>query len=151
MHSTGRISRCGCMVQGGPNEVVRLIYNPKAISMKQLMASRNSGTTKFFDGRRRRRTSNVRLPLELGSDRRETSATRVSDDLQLSIFRRRKKKISKIFGSKNQIFVSLVRFWRTYGRTDVKISFLVKFCSRKIHSEVRTTKNRQIRKFFVRR
>ena len=38
---------------------------------------------------RRRRTSNVRLPLELRSDRRETSATRVSDDLQISIFRRR--------------------------------------------------------------
>ena len=41
-------------------------------------------------------TSNVRLPLELGSDRRETSATRVSDDLQISIFRRR-----KIFFRKN--------------------------------------------------
>ena len=38
---------------------------------------------------RRRRTSNVRLPLELRSDRHETSATRVSDDLQISIFRRR--------------------------------------------------------------
>ena len=36
--------------------------------------------------RRRRRTSNVRLPLELRSDRRETSATRVSEDLQISIF-----------------------------------------------------------------
>ena len=35
---------------------------------------------------RRRRTSNVRLPLELRSDRHETSATRVSDDLQISIF-----------------------------------------------------------------
>ena len=53
--------------------------------------------------RQRRQTSNVRLPLELRSDRRETSATRVSDDLQLSIFRRRKKKkIGKNFGSKNQ-------------------------------------------------
>ena len=30
--------------------------------------------------------SNVRLPLELRSDRRETSATRASDDLQISIF-----------------------------------------------------------------
>ena len=36
--------------------------------------------------RQRRQTSNVRLPLELRSDRRETSATRVSDDLQISIF-----------------------------------------------------------------
>ena len=36
------------------------------------------------------RTSNVHSPLQLGSDRRETSGKRVSDDLQLSIFRRRK-------------------------------------------------------------
>ena len=34
------------------------------------------------------RTSNVRLLLELRSDRRETSAMRVSDDLQISIFLR---------------------------------------------------------------
>ena len=38
-------------------------------------------------------TSNGRLPLEQSSDRRETLAKRVSDDLQLFIFRRRKKKI----------------------------------------------------------
>ena len=76
------------------------------------------------------RTSNVSLPLELGSDRRQTSAMRVSDDLQLSIFRCRKQNFGKIFGSKSQFFVNLMRFWRTYGRTDVKISFLVKFCSR---------------------
>ena len=50
----------------------------------------------FSDGRRRRRTSNVGLPLELGSDQRETSATRVSEDLQISIFRRR-----KFFGRQN--------------------------------------------------
>ena len=36
------------------------------------------------------RTSNVRSPLELGSYRHETSRKRVSDDSQLSIFRRRK-------------------------------------------------------------
>ena len=35
-------------------------------------------------------TMNGRLPLEHGSDRRETLAKRVSDDLQLFIFRRRK-------------------------------------------------------------
>ena len=45
-----------------------------------------------------RRTSNVRLPLELRSNRRETSATRVSDDLQISIFRRRKICFGNIFG-----------------------------------------------------
>ena len=37
----------------------------------------------------RRRTSNVRLPLELSSDWRETLATRVSEALQLSMFRGR--------------------------------------------------------------
>ena len=37
---------------------------------------------------RRPRTSNDRAPLELGSDRRENLAKRVSDDLQLFIFRR---------------------------------------------------------------
>ena len=51
----------------------------KDMAMRKILltASRSSGTTKFSDGR---------LPLELGSDRRETSATRVSDDLQISIF-----------------------------------------------------------------
>ena len=43
-------------------------------------------------------TSNVRAPLELGSDRHETSGKRVSDDLQLSIFRRRKICFEKISG-----------------------------------------------------
>ena len=70
------------------------------------------------------------LPLKLSSDQRETSATRVSEDLQLSIFRRQQIFLGKIFGSKRQIFDYLVRFWRTYGRTDVKNSFLVKFWSR---------------------
>ena len=41
-------------------------------------------------------TSNVRLPLELRSDRRETSATRVSEDLQISIFERQKNKSENI-------------------------------------------------------
>ena len=43
---------------------------------------------------RRHRTLNGRLPLEHGSDRHETSAKRVSDDLQLSIFWRRKTNFS---------------------------------------------------------
>ena len=42
-------------------------------------------------------TSNGRLPLEQSSDRRETLAKRVSDDLQLFIFRPRKKILDKIF------------------------------------------------------
>ena len=56
--------------------------------------------------RQRRQTSNVRLPLELRSDRRETSATRVSDDLQISIFRRRKNFFGKFF----QIFFRFSSF-----------------------------------------
>ena len=47
---------------------------------------------------RRPRTSNVRLPLSLRSDRHETSAIRVSDDLQISIFRRRKFFFEFFFG-----------------------------------------------------
>ena len=39
------------------------------------------------------RTSNVRLPLELRSDRPQTLGKRVSDDLQLSIFQLQKKTI----------------------------------------------------------
>ena len=38
---------------------------------------------------KKKRKSNVRLAVELSSHRRDTSATRVSEDLQLSIFRHR--------------------------------------------------------------
>ena len=41
-----------------------------------------------------------------------------------------KKKLGEIFGSKISFFAKKVRFWATYGQTDVKISFHVKFCSR---------------------
>ena len=46
---------------------------------------------------RRPRTSNVRAPVEHGSDRRENLAKRVSEDLQLSIFSRRKFFFEKFF------------------------------------------------------
>ena len=42
---------------------------------------------------------NGRLTLEHGSDRPQTLGKRVSDDLQLSIFRRGKKNSTKLFGS----------------------------------------------------
>ena len=57
-------------------------------------------------------------PCEHGSDRRETSATRVSDDLQILIFWRRKinfeKKNSEIFffGKNRWILEELGSFWR---------------------------------------
>ena len=43
-----------------------------------------------FHGDIERRTSNVRLRLKLPSDRAQTSAKHVSDDLQKSIFRKKK-------------------------------------------------------------
>ena len=47
----------------------------------------------------RHQTSNGRLPLKHGSDRRETLPKRVSDDPQHFIFRRRKKFFVGIFRS----------------------------------------------------
>ena len=78
----------------------------------------NNGASKYFSheilfARRRRRTSNVRLPLELRSDRRETSATRVSDDLQISIFRRNKKKNQKKIWIFFRFFIIFGRFSRS--------------------------------------
>ena len=51
---------------------------------------------------------------EHGSDRRETSAKRVSDDLQFSIFWRRKFFFEKVFRSKFvfRIFFSVFRYFR---------------------------------------
>merc|ERR1712078_932199 len=68
----------------------------------------NREVTPLKNCRQRRQTSNVRLPLELRSDRRETSATRVSDDLQISIFRRRKM----FFRKKILIFFSVFHYFR---------------------------------------
>ena len=49
---------------------------------------------------RNAKISNGRLPHEDGSDRRETSGKRVSDDLQLLIFRRQKLFWRKFFKTK---------------------------------------------------
>ena len=61
-------------------------------------------------------TLNGRLPLEHGSDRRETLGKRVSDDLQLFIFRRRKKIWIRFFQKfSGSIFLfKKKRFWRSY-------------------------------------
>ena len=69
-------------------------------------------------------------PVEHGSDRRETLPQRVSDDLQRFVFRRRKKKIDEIFGSEILFFANLASFLESHAQTDLKINFLVKFCSR---------------------
>ena len=42
-------------------------------------------------------------------------------------------------GSKDQIFIKFVTFWRSYGQTDLIIKFYVKFCSRTTFPEVCTT------------
>ena len=60
-------------------------YLEMAVCRLFLSIKFNREVTPQKNCRQRRQTSNVRLPLELRSDRRETSATRVSDDLQLSI------------------------------------------------------------------
>ena len=48
--------------------------------------------------------SNGRLPLEDGSDRRETLGKRVSDDSGRSIFRRQKKKMDENILIENLVF-----------------------------------------------
>ena len=57
----------------------------------------NSRISIFFE------TSNGRLPLEDGSDWRETLGKRVSDDLQHFIFRRQKKNLDEIFSQKEEM------------------------------------------------
>ena len=67
------------------------------------------------------RTLNDRLPLEHGSDRPQTLGKRVSDDLQLLIFRRRKQNFDEKFRFGNMFFVVFGRFGRSYITFDIKI------------------------------
>ena len=48
-----------------------------------------------------------------------------------------------IFGPENNFFVILAKFLRSYGQTDLKIRFGVKFCSRYTRPEVCATKNHE--------
>ena len=59
-------------------------------------------------------TSKGRLPLEHGSDRRETLGKRVSDDLQHFIFRRPKIFPDEIFGARVKIFCMICSFWKSW-------------------------------------
>ena len=70
---------------------------------------------------------NGRLPVKLGSDRRETLPERVSNDFGRLIFRRNFFFFGENFGSKISFFVNLAWILTSYGETDVKISFRVKF------------------------
>ena len=64
----------------------------------------------IFYGDFERRTSNVRLRLKLPSDRAQTSAKHVSDDLQKSIFR--KKNWTKIVSDQNfLVFCNFRLIW----------------------------------------
>ena len=58
----------------------------------------NSRISIFFE------TSNSPLPLEHGSDRPQTWGKRISDDLQLSIFRRHKKVFVENFRFRKHVF-----------------------------------------------
>ena len=70
-------------------------------------------------------TSNGRLPLEDGSDRRETLPKRVSDDSRHLIFRRRKN-FDEIFGAKSQHDIKNRSFWRSYEFLSVTSRFATK-------------------------
>ena len=54
----------------------------------------------------------------------------VDFEVRLGVALQKRQQIGKKQNFRSKVFVDLVRVWRTYGRTDVKISFLVKFCSR---------------------
>ena len=80
----------------------------------------------FFDAENQKkcRTLNGRLPLEYGSVRPQTLGKCVSDDSQHFIFRRRKKKIAKIFDEnfrKKKIVGKSTNclFLRSYGFLDL--------------------------------
>ncbi len=107
-----------CKWESPKKQKVRWIANEWCVN-KPVRQKKKPVKLGWPNGRRRRRTSNVRLPLELGSDRRETSATRVSDDLQHSIFRRRKfffgiffRVRKSVFHYFRQVFEELDIFWR---------------------------------------
>ena len=93
------------------------------------------------------RQKNFRSPLELRSDRRETSGKRISDDLQLSIFWRRKILFANFCAIFFRFFVIFGRFWADFWFFDVKISFYIKFCFRCTLPEVCTTKNWAFHRF----
>ena len=57
--------------------------------------------------------------------------------------RKKKKTIGNLFGFRNQSFIIFDEFWRSYGQTDLKIRFGIKFCSRCSFAEVCTIKNMQ--------
>ena len=56
------------------------------------------------------------------------------------------KNNGKYLDWKNQFLVTLDRFLRSYGQTDLKISFGVKFCSRSIYPESRSSRSRSTSK-----
>ena len=55
-----------------------------------------------------------------------------------------KKVFGENFGSEIPFFANLASFWTSHNRTDLKISFLVEFCSRLTYREVRTPKKSRI-------
>ena len=98
---------------------------------KNISGARGGTSAKYIYWKRlplEHRTSNVRLPLELRSDRPQTLGKRVSDDLQLSIFRRQKKKNRRNFSVSERCFSSFsVNFggarWLLTSKSDSLTNF----------------------------
>ena len=92
---------------------------------------------------------NEPFPVKLGSDRRETLPKRVSNNFGRLIFRRQRNFFVENFGQNISFFADLTWILRSYGETDIKISFRAKFCSRYTYPEVCTTKNHDVDGFRV--
>ena len=90
--------------------------------------------------RHQTRTLNGRLPWEIKDSDKILRSNRVSDNPRHLIFRRRQTNTT-FFGWENQFFAILIWFLRSYGQTDLKIRFGVKFCSRYTYPEVCATEN----------
>ena len=82
-----------------------------------------------------------RFRLEHRSDVLETLPKRISDDSRRFVFRRQNFFFDENFGPKISFFANLAWFWRSHGRTELKINFLVKFCFRLTYPQVYAIKN----------
>ena len=75
----------GRSIRAKEGNVAQELHQTRAVLVLRYLFERRLANFDFFF-----ETSNGRLPPEHGSDRCETLAKRVSDDLQFFIFRRRK-------------------------------------------------------------
>ena len=78
------------------------------------------------DSKAQTQTLNGRLPLEDGSDRRETLPKRVSDDSRHLIFRRPPIFFDEFFGPKMKHQIKNRLFWRSYEFLSINSRFSTK-------------------------